>query len=74
MKQILLFWWNYNILTCKRFPITPSEFIMSRYNDFDDAHYTAGVKLFPKLEKHYESISKIQMKKPIVEDPIDTLQ
>ena len=62
------------ILTCKRFPIEPGDFIRSQEEQYGDAHYIAGVKLHQKLVQHYESILKIARKKPVDEAPLDTLR
>ena len=64
---------NEYIMTCKRFPVDPNEFVKSQDEQYGDKHYLAGVKLYASLERHYETSLKLHRKKPLWELPRDTL-
>lgn len=50
---------NEFILSCKRFLVSPSDFIKDK-GAISDVHYTTLIKHFDILEKHYKNIEKTQ--------------
>ena len=62
------------ILTCKRFPIHPADFLNQESAEHGEEHYLALIKIYKKLEEHYQTHLKIQNHNRIEEDPEETLQ
>ena len=62
------------ILSCRRFPIHPADFTAQEDEEYGETHFLACVKIFEKLEKHYQTSLKLQSRKRKEEEPIDTLQ
>ena len=62
------------ILTCKRFPIHPADFLHQESDEHGEEHYLALVKIYERLEKHYQTHLKLQNHNRIGEEPIETLK
>ena len=62
------------ILTCKRFPLNPSVFLKQEADEHGDEYWVACVKIFEKLERHYQTAQKFQHRNRRDEGPEETLQ